>query len=391
MALVFDKKAEHKTGTHALIVGISHYPHLLDGGGPPVRQLLELGQLTSAARSAFAFYQWLVHEAVLPQPLVTCRLLLAPSELELERVPELREYATDCRMNDFLEAATEWFQDASQSDSGRTIFFFAGHAIQLSRDDDLLLLQDFGNGIGPSFRSAVSFSNIFNGLTAGERPIAREQLYFVDCGRNRPHGLAANVSLGATSVFDVFLEGADRRNAAVFRAANPGERAYASEGENTLFTRALLEGLRGGAGAPALEQEDGGPRYAVTVNSLSEWMNLESERLLRDLNTKPGFSLSGYLMSELVIALLEKAPQATLEVELEPPEAAPLARIQIDDMEGATLVDAPAAAGPRRFQLPAGLYLVWAHFEPGAPFTSARAVFLLLPSRPRPLKLKVQK
>ncbi|MCY1021352.1 caspase family protein [Pyxidicoccus sp. MSG2] len=393
MSLVFDKRAERKTGgTHALIVGISSYPHLLGGRGPLARQPFNLGQLSSAARSAFDFYRWLVEEAVLPEPLVTCRLLLAPSEIELAQVPELHGHATSCGVNDFVQAASDWHQDASMSDEGKTIFFFVGHAFQFVRDDDLLLFQDFGNGIGPLFRSAVSFSNIFNGLAAGEGPMARNQLYFVDCSRNRPHGVPENVSFGATSAFDVFLEGAGhRRSAAVFHSAQPGEMAYAIPGEGTLFTSALLKGLRGGAGAPVMETDGGRTEYAVTVNSLAQWMSLESSRLSHDLNILPGFTMSGQLMRDPVIALLKQAPRVELEVEFEPPEAAPLARIRIDDAEGAPVVETPAALGPRRFHLPAGLYIVSAHFEPGAPFKGARLVTALVPPRLWRLKLKVHK
>ena len=80
MSLLFDKRAEigaNSPGVHALIIGVSQYP-FLDGGATPVAEPWGLGQLTSAAASAHAVFEWL-KTAKMSAPLATCRVLLSPS------------------------------------------------------------------------------------------------------------------------------------------------------------------------------------------------------------------------------------------------------------------------------------------------------------------------
>ena len=239
--LVIDKRIPGQPGTHALIVGISEYPYLEGGSGPGGLQQFRLPQLSSAAK--WLSYLLVSDRAALPVPLATCRLLLGPSLDELHDQPN-PSTAQPVTTDDFVMAASGWIQDARRSESEMTIFYFCGHKLQVSREEDILLFQNFGSAIGPSFRGGVSFANIFNGLGQGTIPIAQTQLYFLDGSRH----LASRSSLGtllygSTDVFDVWLGGPDRRSAAVFQAAAPGDQAYAYRNQVSLFTEALVRGL----------------------------------------------------------------------------------------------------------------------------------------------------
>src|SRR3954447_25679412 len=80
--------------THALVIGVSAYEYLT--GAPagldiPVSDTFGLGQLRSAAASAWAFASWLADAQPPPgPPLGTIRLLLSPSAEEEAGVPGLR-------------------------------------------------------------------------------------------------------------------------------------------------------------------------------------------------------------------------------------------------------------------------------------------------------------
>ena len=86
MSLVFDRRDQYNYagGTHALICGISAYPHLVGGSGDLTPHNYDLPQLKSAARTAHAVYSWLLeHADDLVPPLASCRLLIAPTPGEL--------------------------------------------------------------------------------------------------------------------------------------------------------------------------------------------------------------------------------------------------------------------------------------------------------------------
>ena len=134
--LVFNDIGEHagKPGLHAFLVGVSHYPSLPDAGDEltPHHQNYALGlsRLTSAASSAFHIYKWLIeYKECLAVPLVTCRLLIAPSQEELESVPEIASFDSSVDLTSFLTTAASWREDSSSHRDNVTLFYFAGHGL----------------------------------------------------------------------------------------------------------------------------------------------------------------------------------------------------------------------------------------------------------------------
>src|SRR4051812_36490679 len=88
MSLIFDRRVElgDGPGVHALIAGVSRYPHLLGGEGPVARQTFGLHQIQAAAPAATRISSWLVsHSEYLPVPLATVRLLLSPLDSSYQR------------------------------------------------------------------------------------------------------------------------------------------------------------------------------------------------------------------------------------------------------------------------------------------------------------------
>ena len=106
MTLLFDQREvlRGKPGMHALIVGISEYPHLTQTSAP----WLNLVSNSSGAITGYRISQWLIqHQHQLVAPLATCRLMISPSAEETKREPRLQELAVSCNVDDFLRSANE--------------------------------------------------------------------------------------------------------------------------------------------------------------------------------------------------------------------------------------------------------------------------------------------
>ena len=64
--------------THALVIGVGSYPHLLGGSGPRCADNEGLGQLKSPTASATVFANWLIEEfANASKPLASLAMLIS--------------------------------------------------------------------------------------------------------------------------------------------------------------------------------------------------------------------------------------------------------------------------------------------------------------------------
>jgi hypothetical protein len=355
--VVLDKQVPGAAGAHALIVGIDEYPHLTNS------QFGHFPRLTSAVASAVTFYDWLLNRARLPVPLATCRLLMSPA---LDGPPVLAPHGVlPATTDEFLKAAWGWRSAATMSSEGMAIFFFCGHRLQVSREEDIFLFQNFGEPYGPTFRGAVSFVNLFNGMEAHENPMARTQLFLLD-GSRHPYTRASlgERLYGTTDVFDVFPSGPDRRVAGVFQAAAPGEQAYSMAREPSLFTKALIEGLEGRA---AVHQRSPSPTaggWVVTTTSLANWMSNETQRLADEHKVPVTFRASA--IGDGVVAKIDEAPMVQLDVLIEPAEAAKGAQLTVEDQHGKIVAQFSDPAPRLKMQLAAGFYALSCMKE-GAP------------------------
>ena len=154
--LVFSKNSE-KPGLHALIIGVSGYDHLRDATPPPVAAFAclqaILHQLSGPARSASDLATLLIdRQGELAWPLKTCRLALSPAQDNSEagtvagmsgNAPKLRPDSCGARFDDILAALVAWREDVAREPNGAALFYFAGHGIQRSRGDAVLLPADF--------------------------------------------------------------------------------------------------------------------------------------------------------------------------------------------------------------------------------------------------------
>lgn len=355
-----------RPGVHALIVGVSAYRFLPTGNQAGTPESLGLRQLSSTALSAYRVFRWLEsRQQNLPLPLATCRVLLSPSAEETVSEPALAGLAQAATLENFLREARDWRQDAAGNEENMTFFYFAGHGAQRTREDGVILLEDFGDGLGGPLKNAVDVGNIFKGMAKSNAfpSMAQTQLYFVDACRDFLTSFRNYEPDDATQVFRVQLTGEDRRRAPIFFAAAPGTRAYARIGEQTLFSQALLECLSNDAAD--FKELNGQERWCVSVHSLSEALT----QRIADLNELEGADqeiVVGGLGQEAVISYLDGAPSVRVVLEVEPPEAMQVTRLEVLDDQGGPGPQLPFPLEPHPYSCtwPAGFYTIHATISP---------------------------
>lgn len=404
MTLVFDEreklKQEGKPGLHALIVGVSAYPHLPGGTDTTTPDSHNMQQLSSTARTAYMMYRWLVDSKDrLLVPLATIRMLLSPSPGEVATVvvtdpttgnPLPVDRAT--RAN-FEAEANQWRKDSATRKDNCTFFYFAGHGVQSTNKDSVILLENFGDGLGGTLSKTVRTDNLWSGLapTTALPNMARTQLYFIDACQSLPRSFVTKALMSVPDVFDVDLNApGDDRHAPVIYATVPGTVAYSLVGAQTLFSQALLNCLNGKAG-DRVQEPDGSYMWRVTFGSLIEALRIEFSAVLAKLpataQTEQKITVGGFT-AELAspIVNLSGTPDLDLTIELIPSDSQGVVKLRLVDaannMVGEPL-PSPLTPNPYPVRVKAGFYRVVANIEPPTqPFVGRDDPSDLYPYRP---------
>jgi hypothetical protein len=312
MSLVVDRRSKvNGAGTHALICGIDWYPYLDPGGAraqPIYPGLPDAARLTAPVRTAKAILEWLVGKYQnASAPLSTCRVLLSPGPGR-DKANVLAKSVAATAEN-LLRAAAEWRRDAGAHRDSVTLFYIAGHGFSLGPSEDVVMMHDFGDGVGSDLRNAIDVAYLPNGMAPTERnpDMARTQLYFIDSGRTRVAGLAEILGSRPTPVFDAALPVQDDRAALVFHASADNALAFGRVGGLTLFGEALLASL-GGKGAT---HRDG--QWVVTTVSLMEAMRDELALSGASSGVNQTLSIRGQT-KDVIVTMLPKVPPAELAI-----------------------------------------------------------------------------
>jgi hypothetical protein len=367
---------------HAVLIGVSAYPHLPNGGGAPAPKSFGLKQLSSSALSAFRMHEWLTGAATkLPLPLGSVELLVSPSAGELAAEPRLAG-RTPATRAEVVKAMKSLKAAAANDLRGMTLFYFAGHGIQRTTQDGVLLLADFGDPNEGTLAKAVELTNLVAGMAPSPSApnMALTQVWFVDACRTRPEELSGFEKMTVPDVFDVELGGVDNRKAPIFFATVPGALAYSRKNKETVFSSALLRGLAGAAARMSDEEDaNGRVKWRVTVQSLNLALDKHLPYLAGVGEGVQEFTLGGQCPGDPVIAELESPPSLELEVTLDPEAAKSAVGIEVCDSAGQSVdKKAPPIALPYRRSLSAGVYAIHAEAPAGAAYKSFRG-------EPRPL------
>lgn len=371
--LLIDNRLAHgdKPGVHVLIAGVGHYPALARQG-PTSRYFRNFDkQLSSTVKTAKRLFEWLqTSREKLPQPLVTCRLLLSPPPSS----PGLLSAAPACTAENFRQAADDWIEDASRHKQNTTVFFFSGHGCGMDGMDTLMMLEDAAVAENPDqdtlvFKNAVSASNLDRSLiitdgTDGEDcNFARNQFFFLDTCRerlDRSIRVENDYRRGGSSPS---LPGSDHRNVASLHAAGPGGRAWALPDRHTIFGDALLAGLKGKAGVPL--QDLSPASWGVTSFSLQETVPDLMRAALASMDPSPHVIVPRGQDGEL--CRLDGPPKVRVHFTIDPVRARHCTKVHLNQRSlplAPITVGPPVHPHPHEKELTADWYTMHATVEP---------------------------
>lgn len=351
MAAIVYRRKVTGPATHAIVIGVGHYPHLPGGGKKPFPNHGGMTQLKSPPVSARALARWLVEEYRHPdKPLASLSLLLSDAKgTDFTYGPPGKEKtvrAEPAVMSKVEPAVREWREEGHKNPDHLLLFYFCGHGI--ARGTDLsLLLADFGAVHTAPLSGAIDFRRLRLGM---DECAAREQCYFVDACRVgselliRADGYAGNPIINAVGA--VNASGKVRR-APVFYSTLPGTEAYARTGKPSVFTEALIESLSGaGAG-----DEDGS--WRVRTIRLHDALNFlvrdASEELdMPQLQIPPSDELVSIDLNEI------SEPKVPVVFTCNPKEA--LGQAALSCTNDVLQLKRKAAAAPWRLRLPVNSY-----------------------------------
>lgn len=312
------------SASHAIVIGVSDYPHLKGGDGAAAAAHYGLQQLAVSALTAYRFFDWLRSEYRYEDaPLGSVRLLLSPTDEELAHLPEMAgtygpaDYDT-CERMLFDWFATLKLLESSVAAKSRSIFFFSGHGLEINQLQQILLPSDYLNPTIPSHNRALSTLNLKHGLL----PLAvTDQLFFVDACRNGAKELQG-ATISGRSIFDVLSTDHNNPNvssAALYGTASGSQSwqpASPSEGELSLFGDAVLAAMRGGADF----DEDEEPPL-LWFSDLFQFTNKQVQALLRQRGAQVTQPIRGDL--SYVGVVHEHVPLTVVDPSDEVPPTAP--------------------------------------------------------------------
>ena len=288
------------SGVYALIIGVSRYDHLLEGGDP-APDAYGLGQLSASALTAYKFFSWLRDVYTLDgRPVVRARLLMSPLRKGVGRVlaDELENceaaicaHAPEATFGNCRTAIENWYAEMQMlraSASGRSLFFFSGHGLELRQNYQVLLPSNWLRPPNQPRDEAISTRNLIDCLPylAG----VSSHVLLIDGCRNDLDKLRGT-SLTGMAILNEELPYAvnPQFEKAVLYSTASGLRAYSPKvGSLSLFGQALLEGLNNKADpvldeAP-IELNRKSNRYTVEINKLASYMKGRVAALIKAAN-----------------------------------------------------------------------------------------------------------
>lgn len=351
-----------KTGLDALLIGVSQYPFVGKVG---------MEDLFGPALSVMEMADWLVeNRKELFFPLKSVRLLASPLPQEVAMSPKLAQQPR-ALLEQVKEVAGNWQKAASESPDGATLFYFAGHGIQRSKGDSVLLLEDFLDPASiTDLERTIGVNNIYNGMGnfRSHPQLARTQFYFIDACRVdlEKLRLADFEAQEPSPLFKVERGGVDDRTAPIFFGAAAGKAAWNQTGVSTLFWQDLRACLDGQA-SEKRRGADGQHEWVVTVGQLNDSLC----KMVNRFNAARGLEMRSFNLDKFSAGALDarirrlgKAPLVPCRIELLPEEAAGHVTVTID-LPGVKEAEShPGSASGLSFEMEANIYRIGAALDP---------------------------
>jgi hypothetical protein len=371
--------------THALVLGVGAYPHLLGGSGPLSSDHDGMAQLTSPPQSARKLAEWIISKLRDPgKPLSTVALLLAEADPRSFRNPKADQEAPVelATVENVEQAVTDWKARGDTNPENRLLFFFSGHGIAQGPDTSLLL-ADYGSKPNNPLDGAISLREFHLGM---DTCAAREQCYFVDACRASSDTLIGAMGYAGRPIIlprTTFMRESGPREAPVYYSTLAGEEAYSRPDRVSPFTEALQLALDGLGG------DDSEGDWRVSTTRLKEAVDWFMKQAVDTGSGTVQVPVTNNLTT-FFLHHLEREPEVPVFVGCLPDAANPEARFSC--LAGGSLVKArQASPGELRaweVRLPVGHYEFVAEFDQGA-YRTARAEAYVRPvyRRIRPLEV----
>jgi Caspase domain len=293
---VNNKPGADGAGLHALIVGVSRYDHLKDGAlSRPDGETYGLGQLAVSAMTALRFFGWLSSDYALGDlPLAQVRLLLSPQRKGVAKADAdeladcdqgIVEWTPEANFENCKSAIRNWYRGMTaikRPTTARSLLFFSGHGMQITRANQLLLPCDYGNPNG-ALDEAIRTQNLFECLSS--LPAVPSHVLLIDACRDDIEILRKVV--GTNVIDEVKGPGDPHLELRVLRATAFGLKAYqpTTAGGMSLFGQALLDGLSAKPNPvlaePAIMLSRRGKVFTVEINDLQAYMNGRIDALIK--------------------------------------------------------------------------------------------------------------
>jgi hypothetical protein len=354
-------------GTHALVVGVSHYPHLSGPETSPFGEQFGLEDLTSAARSASEVVAWLLNEYHNPAaPLTSLRVALSPADGETyasgvkDRLPTSHGATRDTVEKDLIA-----FRRASERPDNVAFVYVAGHGIQLTNRGAIVLLEDFADPDRADLYGAIDMMGCHAGLYG--TGYANNQFWFVDACRQRPR-VASKFENLEGGVLDLKAPPGEVESAPVYLASASRDLAFAEVGGLTLFSQVMLSALRGAAAVGPEEARNIG--WHVSAMKLGTVLKEGVAELAKAKSEDQSVQPVGW-PGEAVIQHFEQPPSVRVVLTLKPAGAADRTSVSMlfDADEGQKVID-EVAEWPLERTVPAGLYQI--RVKTGQPVTELK-------------------
>ncbi|AWN52162.1 caspase family protein [Methylobacterium sp. 17Sr1-1] len=361
LGLIFDENHIDRPGLHAILIGVSSYPYL-NGSDHAADETYGLGQLASPALTVVELADVLLKQAASMRPaLKTLRLLASPSSDEpIGQQGTAFKNLPAAHLKNVMRAIFDWRNDASFRMDDATLFYFAGHGIQRTGGDVVLLLEDFLQNVGAVLGNTVDVMNLRDFMANESAPqIARKQLYVIDACRSTVGKLRKYIVAPAAGLFDVEAP-VDGRTAPILYAAGAGEKTYGAPGQISVFGKDFKACLEGRAGERLVEGTSSS--WVLTMNELVRVISSN----VQDFNKAAGAKLRSLEVDKFNAAErteirgLNGPPLVSCQFHVNPEAAhkitAPILRRP--NNAAAPGFPAPPIQYPYACDLPAGSYLI---------------------------------
>lgn len=348
--------------THALVIGVGHYPHL-PGGGSKVKVANHDGmrQLVSPPESARAVARWLIEDYESPnRPLGSVALLTSekrPSPFAFRWQGKTKSARVGVASMPQVEAAIlGWHDLGDENPDHLLLFYFCGHGISAGTEL-ALLMADFGEKRLAPLDGALDFRRFYSNM---EECAARHQCYFIDACRVGSELLRRNAGFAGQPVVQstgaVTNPNGQLRLGPVFFSTLPDAKAYAASGQVSIFTRALLDALNGAGSG-----DETGP-WEVRTTRLQDALDYLMHQASNILKMpKAQIPSTGGDFAAFTLNTLQN-PTVPVFVRVEPPEAHARAALRYEGGSKKEERRSPNRA-PWRLTLPTGKYSFFADIK----------------------------